>query len=214
MRPGRERKAVRISLPFPRLREKNRFGMWNRRGSTEIICVYQILTYHRPRKLQHTLRETAGRPGTPPLPLPGAQYQRRGIRPDLGANMASRWETPSQLRSSSPAACLGLPTAWRGERGEGGYSTTLPKPKRRARHSGPACSADATQLIHDGYAELREMLGIADTRQLEEVWQADGTRRQDYLADRGRSARLACRARIRSRWRACPRTTFVARARW
>ena len=37
--------------------------MWNRRGSTEIICVYQILTYHRPRKLQHTLRETAGRPG-------------------------------------------------------------------------------------------------------------------------------------------------------
>jgi len=103
MRPGRERKAARISLPFPRLREKNRFGMWNRRGSTEIICVYQILTYHRPRKLQHTLRETAGRPGTPPLPLPGAQYQRRGIRPDLGANMASRWETPSQLRSSPPA---------------------------------------------------------------------------------------------------------------
>ena len=32
------------------------------------------------------------------------------------------------------------------------------------------------------------MLEIADTRQLEEVWQADGTRRQDYLADRGRFA--------------------------
>src|SRR6516164_9111063 len=90
MRPGRERKAARISLPFPRLREKNRFGMWNRRGSTEIICVYQILTYHRPRKLQHTLRKTAGRPGKPPLPLPGAQYQRRGIRPGLAACVARR----------------------------------------------------------------------------------------------------------------------------
>ena len=214
MRPGRERKAVRISLPFPRLREKNRFGMWNRRGSTEIICVYQILTYHRPRKLQHTLRETAGGQGRRLCHCPEPNIKGEAYARILAPTWRQGGRPPHSCAPPRP------PRAWacrlRGAAsGEWeGISTTLPKPKRRARHNGPACSADATQLIHDGYAELREMLGIADTRQLEEVWQADGTRRQDYLADRGRSARLACRARIRSRWRACPRTTFVARARW
>jgi hypothetical protein len=48
--------------------------------------------------------------------------------------------------------------------------------------------ADAAQLVHDGDADAPEMVGFADTRQLQEVRRADGTRRQDHLAHRiGRS---------------------------
>ena len=42
-------------------------------------------------------------------------------------------------------------------------------------------AADAAQFMHDGHADLPEMVGIADARQLQDVWRADRARRQDHF---------------------------------
>ena len=44
--------------------------------------------------------------------------------------------------------------------------------------------ADAAQFMRDRDADLAEMFGIADPRQLQDVRRADGTCRQDHLARR------------------------------
>ena len=44
--------------------------------------------------------------------------------------------------------------------------------------------ADAAQFMRDRDADLAEMFGIADPRQLQDVRRADGTCRQDHLASR------------------------------
>ena len=44
--------------------------------------------------------------------------------------------------------------------------------------------ADAAQFVHDGHADLSEMLGIANPRQLQYVRRADRTRHEEHLARR------------------------------
>jgi len=44
--------------------------------------------------------------------------------------------------------------------------------------------AHAAQFMHDRHADLPEMLGIADPRQLQDVRRADRPRRQDHLSHR------------------------------
>ena len=72
--------------------------------------------------------------------------------------------------------------------------------------------ADAGQRVHDRHADLREMLGIADSGQLQQMRRADRAGRQDYLARRPRPARPGRRARTRPRPRACRRTRCGAPA--
>jgi hypothetical protein len=55
--------------------------------------------------------------------------------------------------------------------------------------------ADAARFVHDGYADLRQMLGIADTRQLQE--------RKRCLASRGHLTRRD----LRANWQGSARRT-------